>query len=360
MPTRIPAGATTSIGSLPHADPEQAVAFVTELARAGRIDIPAWPQLPKRDLRELMVPQFAMALPGFTVDEAKRRFFVDRAQATPEALAGFYEKALDPEREFPLAPEYAAGYFAFAARAAALDPAPAFVKGQLTGPLTFVLGLNLDDGRPVWADPELRQAALMLLAKGAAWQAKALRPLAREGVVIFMDEPIYDALGTAAYLSVTARDVCATVNEVARAAREAGAVVGLHCCGNADWEAVLSSEIDILSFDAWGYLDALALFPGAVSSFLERGGRLAWGVVPTNEDIAAADERAVAQKLDQGLARLVAKGVDESRLRAQALVTPSCGCGSRTVVETEKVFHLLGAAGAHWKSSSGMAAESRD
>jgi hypothetical protein len=55
-----------------------------------------------------MVPQFAMALPRFTADEAKRRFFLDRARATPEALAEFYEKALDPEKELPLAPEYAA------------------------------------------------------------------------------------------------------------------------------------------------------------------------------------------------------------------------------------------------------------
>lgn len=344
MPAKLPPGSTTAIGSLPHSDAAAAAAFAL-----AACDVPAWPQLPKRDIREWMVPQYAADLPGFVIDEEKKRFHVERDAVSPEVLTAFYERALDPAAEFPLAVSHAAGFHAFVEGLEEAPEKPAFVKGQVTGPLTFILGLNLADGRPINTDEELRGCALMLLAKSAAWQAKVLGPHAREGVVIFMDEPIYSALGTAAYLSIKAEDLRSSVNEVAGAAREAGALVGIHCCGNADWETVLSTEIDILNFDAWGYFDTLAIYPDAVSAFLERGGVLAWGIVPTSEDINQVDEVSVMQKLDAGVDTLVGKGVDAGKLKRQSIITPSCGCGSLTVEQTEKVFRLLKAAGEHWR-----------
>jgi hypothetical protein len=339
-------GSTTAIGSLPHATAEEAVAFVLD----SGVDVPSWPQLPRRDFREFMVPQYAEQLPGFRVDEERKRFRVERDEGHVERLTAFYEKALDPASEFPLSPSHAAGFFEFEQRLAGRSERVAFVKGQVTGPMTFLLGLNLEDGRPIHADEELRQAAVMLLSKNAAWQARRLRPLARDGVLVFVDEPIYSALGTAAYLSVRPEDVRSAVNEVARAARAEGAVVGLHCCAGADWETVLSTEIDVLSFDAWGYMDTLAVYARAVGEFIERGGVLAWGGVPTSDEIASADEARVAERLERGIEALAAKGVPRERLLRQAVITPSCGCGSRTVEETERVFRLLRSTREHWQS----------
>ncbi len=339
------AGTTTAIGSLPHADAAEAVRFVLD----SGCDVPFWPQLPKRDFREGMVPQYAFAMPGFTLERGAKRCFIDRAKISPETLTAFYERALDPAAEFPLDEEYAAGFFEFTRAAGTLDTKPAFVKGHVTGPLTFLLGLNLDDGRPVHTDEELRSCAVMLLAKSAAWQARTLRPLARDGGLIFIDEPIYSALGTAAYLSVKPEDVRSTVDEVADAAHAEGALVGLHCCAGADWETVLSTGIDVLAFDAWGYFDTLAIYPDALTKFLARGGVLAWGIVPTNDAIADVTDADVARKLDAELAALAGRGIDEGVLRAQSILTPSCGCGTLSAEHTAKVFRLLAAAGERWR-----------
>ena len=346
MPAKLPPGSTTAIGSLPHADAAEAVRFVL----GSGCDIPFWPQLPKRSCREWMVPQYAAHFPGFTLDEEAKRFRVVRGEGFVEALTAFYEKALDPEGEFPLDPDFAAGLSALERELGGRPEAPALVKGQVTGPLTFLLGLNTEDGRPVHADEELRQAAVMLLAKNAAWQAKTLRPLAREGVLIFMDEPIYSALGTAAYLSIKEDDVRDTINEIARAVHEADGIAGLHCCGSADWETVLSSEIDVLAFDAWGYTDSLAIYAKAVGAFLARGGTLALGVVPTiADDLAGADEAAVLAAGERVIEKLSAKGVDAAAIRARSILTPSCGCGTLSLEDTAKVFRLLRAMGDDWK-----------
>ncbi len=349
MTAKLVPGTTTAIGSLPHTDPAKAARFVLE----SGCDIPFWPQLPKRNFREWMVPQYASAFPGFTLDEEGKRFRVERGTDFVEELTAFYEKALDPEAEFPLDDEFAAGFGALEAALASCDAKPAFVKGHVTGPLTFLLGLNTEDGRPVHADPELRQAALMLLSKNAAWQARKLKPLAAEGVLVFMDEPIYSALGTAAYLSIKEDDVRETVNEIARAVHDAGGIVGLHCCGSADWETVLSSDIDVLAFDAWGYTDSLAIYPKAVGGFLARGGTLALGSVPTTaDDLAGADEAAVIAVGERVIETLSAKGVDAAAIRAQSILTPSCGCGSLSIKDATTVFRLLRAAGDHWKRAA--------
>ncbi len=341
-----PPGATTAIGSLPHADPAAAAAFTLD----GACDIPFWPQLPRRDFREGMVFQYAEGFPGLVFDEAGKRGRVDRGGAFIDDLTAFYERILNPAAEFPLSPAHAAGFSAFLERVSRAPRRPDWVKGHVTGPLTFTLGLNVEDGRPIHAEPELREAAVRLLARRAAWQARRLREAARWGVLLFIDEPIYSALGTAAYLSVKPDDLKSTVGEVSAAIRAEGALVGLHCCGDADWEAVLASDIDVLSFDSWNYGESLALRAVAVRAFLDRGGRLAFGAVPTGEDIAGADERAIAGALDRAVAALVSRGVPERALLDRSLVTPSCGCGSRSLDETAKVFRLLRAAGGRFSA----------
>ena len=339
-------GSTTAIGSLPHPDVSAAIDFVFD----STVDVPFWPQLPKRDFREWMVPQYGADLPGFRLDTERKRLQIDRGDDFVDQLTAFYEKVLDPEADFPLSPDYAPGYHAFVDRLAQEADKADIVKGHVTGPLTFTLGLNLEDGRPVHADQELRQASIQLLARNAGWQARQLGKHANKGAVVFVDEPIYSALGTAAYLSVKSEDVQSTLSEVSSAIRAEGGMTGVHCCGNADWETVLSSEIDILNFDAWGFASKLAIYPDHVAAFLERGGTLAWGIVPTNDEIGDATEQVIADKLDALVGEFAARGIDEARLRHQSILTPSCGCGSLAMDQTEKVFGLLAAAGAYWRS----------
>jgi len=54
----------TGIGSLPHKDPDKAAGWIVE----NIVDIPFWPQLPKRSYLENMYVQFAENLPGVVVD----------------------------------------------------------------------------------------------------------------------------------------------------------------------------------------------------------------------------------------------------------------------------------------------------
>ena len=104
---------------------------------------------------------------------------------------------------------------------------------------------------------------------------------------------------------------------------------------------IARSALDIISFDAWGYGETVARYADDMGAFLSRGGWLAWGIVPTTEDIDSATVEDCLGRLNAGVALLAGKGIEEGLIRAQMLFTPSCGAGSVSEPQTERVFELL-------------------
>jgi methionine synthase II (cobalamin-independent) len=104
---------------------------------------------------------------------------------------------------------------------------------------------------------------------------------------------------------------------------------GVHCCGNTDWSVILESDADIISFDTYNYARSLSLYPDAVKKFLDRGGAVAWGIVPNEaEQIEKETPSSLKDRLEEAMAPFTRKGVPFRQLLAQGLVTPSCGMAS--------------------------------
>jgi hypothetical protein len=78
---------------------------------------------------------------------------------------------------------------------------------------------------------------------------------------------------------------------------------------------------------------------GALSAFLERGGRVAWGAVPTAGPIGTTPER-LWQRLSAEWCALTQGGCDPVLLRDQALVTPACGLAMHGEAQADLVISL--------------------
>ena len=325
---------TTGIGSVPILDPAEAVSFLLD----ADLSIPIWPQLPKRRPLEHMVPQFSEFMPCVWIDEAEGRIGFDAADKY-ERLGPFYEAFLSEDLSpFAVSEGAAAGLYEFERRAAGRTWP--IVKGHVTGPLTFCMGIPDANKSPLYADADLRDAAVKLLTRKAQWQIERLRPFASDRVLIFVDEPVLAAYGSSAYLGITEEDVWQLEGEIFAAIHEAGAIAGMHVCGNSDWGVMMGTGVDVLNFDAWQYGPTMALYPDEVRALLDRGGCIAWGVVPTTQ-VAGATLEQVTARLDECLDALAAKGLDKDELRAAALLTPACGTGSIGLEDARKTFSLL-------------------
>ncbi len=320
---------TTGIGSLPHTDPEEACKLVLDT-----FDIPFWPQLPKLSFRELMIPQFSEGMPFLKIDEQRKSILVERD--SDEELMRFYEVYSEDWKAI-ISEEYAKGFYAFLGLLK--NKRFKFLKGQITGPLTFTLGLKDSEGRTVYFDEELRETSLMLLKAKIRWQREMLSPYT-ENIIFFIDEPILSALGSTSYLGVEPREGQRLLKEISDAIKHAGCISGAHCCGKADWPIVISSGTDIISFDAYEYIETISLYPEEFTKFLRDGKYLAWGIIPTTEAIRDENISSITKRFYKGFDKL-SQSIPADLLRSRILLTPSCGTGSLSIEETHKVFSLL-------------------
>lgn len=306
------AGMATGIGSLPHAEPSEAARFVI----AHLPDLPSAPQLPKRRLAEGMVAQAAAGIPGV---RARRGGVL----------------VVDHDRFDPAAPVVAAldgdGWAGTRVFLDAVASRRRPIKLQLTGPVTLGLAL-LEAGIGSHDAFMVASAAVAVQARALVAAAEARAP--RAHLVVFLDEPGLTA--------VTRHDFPLPLGQTvdlisgALASLGPGVVSGLHCCGLTDWRLALQAGPAVLSVPADDYLTDEA---PALASFLEGGGWVAWGAVPTDRPIGD-DPDVLWRRLVALWCDLARAGCDPALIRCQALITPVCGLAGHGVSQAAWVLRL--------------------
>jgi methionine synthase II (cobalamin-independent) len=326
----------TGIGSLPLTDPDAAVA----LALRYLPEAPLWPQLPRRGFREQMAGQYSEALPGIVTDEPGERFWFDAARDLAPELERFYERYLARDYEyFGISEAHAAGLAALLRTLGEAPPERArFLKGHVTGPLTAGISYKDGQGRDIIHNETLYDAVVKNLAMKAAWQIERLGRFGKP-VIIFIDEPAMETLGSA-FSSAAPELVAEKLDEIIGAIHERGGIAGIHCCGNADWPLIFNTGVDIVNFDAFGYLERVLLYPEEIRAFLGRGGALAWGIVPTGAFTGAETADGLIERLEGGIRRLEAAGLSRAAILRRSIITPSCGLGSLDPERAEAILKL--------------------
>jgi methionine synthase II (cobalamin-independent) len=331
------------IGSLPYQDHEKALAQVI----AHTPEIPLWVQLPSWPW-EQMIPQFIHGMPGLRTEDD--RMFIDLGDdAFDEELLAFYEAYLFAteaggdlaELGFALIPETAGGFFTLVDYLKSPSIPPVAVKGQVTGPITFGTGVKDEKGRSIFYNEQARDAVVKFLALNARWQIQTLSASGYP-VIMFIDEPALAGFGSSELISISKEEIIAGLGEVVTAIHAEEGIAGIHVCANTDWDLVLASGVDIVDFDAYLYFDRFILYPDQIKTFIDNGGILAWGIVPTGDPahIERETPESLADRWRKQARQVVDLGINMETLMAQSLITPSCGTGSMSIDHAEKVLKL--------------------
>jgi methionine synthase II (cobalamin-independent) len=210
------------------------------------------------------------------------------------------------------------------------------IKGHVTGPVSWGLVVTDQTRRPILYEEVLADAVARHLRLKATWQEQLLRRI-NPNTIIFVDEPYMSSFGSA-YVALDREQVITLMEEVLDGIQ---GLKGVHCCGNTDWSILLSTSLDILSLDAYGYAENLALYPDEVRAFLDRGGIIAWGIVPNSPEVKDETVDSLVERLHVGMNLLVSKGIPLDDLLQAALITPACGLGPRTLEEAERGLELM-------------------
>ncbi|RLB38563.1 MAG: hypothetical protein DRH12_12730 [Deltaproteobacteria bacterium] len=320
---------TTAMGVMPHTDVDRA------LEVALSVDIPFWPQLPLYSYYEDMYVQASEHFPGIILDLDKRtlRFSMEKFMAELEEAMEHFD---DPEY-FDISPTYSVVYHRFLEMDLADRPA---IRGQLEGPISFGFNVVDQDDKPILFDDTVRPFMFEFMAKRVNIQLKRLQAK-NPNAFMFIDEPGLQFLFSAmsGYNDVLAHEEMESFFSMIDRPR------GVHLCGNPDWDFLLSLELDILSLDVYSNGEIFSNYAPSIKRFLDRGGVLVWGLVPTNfEPFEKEDISSLESRLENIWARLAAKGVDTEHMLSRSLLSPATCCLVNPDKEktVEKAFVMIG------------------
>jgi hypothetical protein len=306
------------LGAVPFREGEQAWRILNEHLTSWV----GWPQLPRRSRQEGMYLQFSERFPGLDVNGDI--LWVDPRRNLDYDLEALYLAYLEGDLEHGRISESFAQGLAQLLDGQVTPPTTTRVLiGRLTGPISWGVSVVDRTRRPLLNDPVLADAVSKHLRLKAAWQEAHLRPLAPQ-TLILIEEPYMASFGSA-YVGASREQVIELFEEVF--AGLAG-LKGVHCCGNTDWSVLLGTRLDLLSLDAYDYAQTLLAHAEGLTQFLERGGLIAWGIVPASAAASRESVESLVTRLERSMERLVERGVPRERLLQQGLVSPSCGLGA--------------------------------
>jgi hypothetical protein len=316
MPSRIPFPEylATGVGALPHTDPAAASRLVSSLFPR----FPFVPTLPLRSLLERIVFNDSSHLPGRKV--IGERLFVntkkDLSTEMERIYLDFLERNIAP---YATAREYASVFPEMMAH----PPAHSLVfKCQITGPVTFGMQVTDCDKRPLFYDSQYADVLGKLLGLQAAWfETEMRRHTSAEETLVVFNEPYLASFGS----SVVPLDRETVMSSLTDAASLLEGGYGIHCCANTDWGFLLSLDPAVLSFDAYLLAKEFLLYSEEIAAYLERGGVIAWGIVPVDLPVF------LQESPDSLFGRILAirsrleEYVSLETIDRQSLITPTCG-----------------------------------
>jgi hypothetical protein len=302
---------TTAMAVMPQTDVQQALDLALSL------DVPFWPQLPNFSYYEDMYVQAAEHFPGIVLNMENKtlRFsmpkFIDEFE---ETMSRFEDPVY-----FDISEKYSMVYHDFLKRDLADRPA---IRGQLEGPISFGFNVLDQDDRPILFDDTIRPFLMEFMAKRINIQLIQLKER-NPNAFMFIDEPglqfIFSAMsGYGEQKAKTDLDNFFAMIDGPR---------GIHLCGNPDWDFLLNLDMDILSLDVYTNAEIFAACAGSIKKFLDRGGILVWGIVPTGYEIFAKESLGfLIMKLEGIWQHLGKKGIDIEQILAQSMLSPATCC----------------------------------
>lgn len=334
------------IGSLPHKNPDEAMEVVTK----DFSQIPFFPQLANISKNEDMMLQFLEGLPSFSVDNSEKFTLNSESE---EFLTGLEEFFSDYEEiisdiNSPLLEKYAITTKSSSTfekfEKFIKENKPQYAKGQIVGAFTLCTTLNDQNGRALIYDETLRDIILKLLILKTLWQIKRIKSAnSTTTPIIFMDEPSVSQIGSSAYLTISESEVISMLREISDTIKSNGALSAIHCCGKCDWRIPIKTGVNIINFDAYTYGQNFKAYHKEVSKFLNNGGKIAWGFVPTIDGkiLKKLNLDDLVEKFHDSVNYLTKNGIDEKLVFDNSLLTSSCGAGSLSIKDAELAMSLV-------------------
>lgn len=313
--TSIPAGIGTGLGSMPGVDPRAAAKVVGD-----ELDWPFLVELPARGPGADMIGRTAAVLVDIPMDTAR----VSPGNSTTYRLAGRAGRLVSRASGFLSADlDAAEEVFERSGRRGAATP----FTISLCGPYTFAASVELASGHKVLHDRGAVNDVAASMAEGLVQLTAQVRRRLGASVIVQLDEPLLARVLDGGVRPLTRLDVMPEVSADGAAAllesmaHTIGTPMVLHDCATTRWDVVCKLNSYAVSLDL---ANVRPTDYDALGSFMDGGGSLVAGAIPTSRTADASAEP-VALRLAGLIDRI---GLPRAVLARQTAVSPACGLAS--------------------------------
>jgi hypothetical protein len=271
--------------------------------------------------------------PGARIDPIAQRIHFDLSRFYEE-LPTYFEKIDDPQT-FRLTKEFSLVYHRFLEKNLSGYSA---IRGQVISPISLGLKIVDENQKSIIYHDEVREILFEFIQKKVNQQYRELRER-NPHAFVWVDDPGLGIIFTAfsGYNEGQAR------GDLEKFLGGLEGPRGVHLCAKPDWDFLLRTKLDILSFDAFNCGAVIVNYP-SLRDFIDRGGVISWGIVPTYTELLERETvDSLAGVLDNFWASLSEKGVDEQKLLRQSLLAPAtCNLMNPDKEKTvEQAFRVL-------------------
>ncbi|MEI8330086.1 MAG: hypothetical protein WCF90_00240 [Methanomicrobiales archaeon] len=304
----------TGVGALPHKNSREACQDVLE----NFPSFPYIPTLPDRGRLESIVFNDSEQLPGRIIRDDRLLFdsSMDQTAAMEQVYMDYVEENFS---SYPLHENYASAFIEMMSHDLSQI---SILKFQVTGPVTFGMQVVDANKRPIYYDTQMSDILAKMLALKARWcEVEMQKKTAVKETLIVLNEPYLSSLGSSV-VPLDKETVKSGWEDIASLVQGG---LGIHCCSNTDWEFVLGLNPSVVSIDAYATAKEFLLYADIITGYMERGGVVAWGIVPADSRIFITETTDSLYRKYLDIRSQLCTRMPEELFDAQSLITPSCG-----------------------------------
>ncbi len=202
---------------------------------------------------------------------------------------------------------------------------------SLTGPVTVWLDLRREGIEPGAAAV---RAVELVEAQAHEMLDATHEAMPEAEVLMVLDEP---ALANSMHPTFPLQpdEIESLVGDVVRDLSD-DATIGVRVDGRADWAMLIRTGIGVLGAPVTAHLETAA---AEITRFLERGGVIAWGAVPTDEPLGTSADR-LWRRLSALWCELSGLGTDPQLLRERSIITTAGELSTFGITQTARAIEL--------------------
>lgn len=328
------------LGAIPYDDINTATKMIAKLFE----QIPYLPIMPKIDKEDTLIRRTLSNIPGISFDDEKIIFNTSSKIYKQDLVK--LDKAFNNASDNTLLENYAIDsvfldkYFALIKK---FHPKNACIN--LLGPFSMSQILKKESDEHLLIDKSFRKLFIQAICVKALWMINKIKELSPDTVpIVILEEPHAGLFGNIKRENenISTELIVHLYERIIETLKSTNALIAVQCLEKCDWTIPINAGVDIISFDAYNNPNNLCIIPEVITEFLERGGKINWGIVPvmTEAMVKSLNIDYVTNRLKATLAGLILAGVPDKLVFNSALVSIQNDVNNLPLIFAEKALIL--------------------